>query len=731
MPLAPGSVLHRRYRILEILGQGGMGAVYHAVDEVLQIEVAIKENLFASPEYSEQFRQEARLLASLRHPNLPRVTDYFVIEGQGQYLIMDFIPGEDLKQRIEREGPLPIPEALTIAIALCEALEYLHGQHPPIVHRDIKPGNVRLTPQGEVYLVDFGLAKIGGADQRTVTGAQAVTPGFSSPEQYGTGTHTGPRSDLYGLAATLYMALTGTAPEDAFERLMDTMTLTPLRERRPEVPAGLAEVIEAGLALRPKERLPSATVFKERLLALGLIPDQEERLRDHQWRVTPAAQRASGPRWKGKGAFSPPPAEATAPQAAPPGGQQALPGPGSRRRPGRPARRWLLLLLALVALLGALALPPERWDDLRPLAAPDTWRQWLSEVGLLTPVPPTATPRPPTAQPHPASLLPVSASTATLLPATETPTPAPTPSATLPPTATPLQAQNLPTLQPTPWGQSGQLAFASNRGGLTQIWLYDLSAQTLTQLTHEPDGACQPAWHPSGLLLAYITPCTGNQIQYEAAHILVLDLTTGEAHPLVPPSRSDFDPAWSPDGSQLAFTSLRDGHPQIYLLQPGSGELVNLSANAYHDFMPAWSPDGDQLALISTRQGTYRVYRMGAQGTPQIGFSRSGNKRNLHPIWSPDGINLVFSQTPPEGIPRLIVAPLQEDGWMEIPLTPPKPVAMADPNFSPDGRWIAFEGWGSPPSHDIYIISANGQTLIQITHDRALDFDPAWRPPSP
>ena len=198
MALQVGDMLQGRYRILSVLGQGGMGSVYRALDTTLNIEVAIKENLFGSAEYAEQFKQEARLLASLRHPNLPRVTDYFVIENQGQYLVMDYIEGEDLKARIERTGKISVREAVTIGLALCDALEYLHNQQPPIIHRDIKPGNVRITSEGHVFLVDFGLAKIGGHDQRTVTGAQAVTPGFSPPEQYGTA-HTGPHSDIYSL----------------------------------------------------------------------------------------------------------------------------------------------------------------------------------------------------------------------------------------------------------------------------------------------------------------------------------------------------------------------------------------------------------------------------------------------------------------------------------------------------------------------------------------------------
>jgi serine/threonine protein kinase len=159
MNLAPGNLLNNRYRIVEILGQGGMGSVYRALDEHLDIEVAVKDNLFQSAEYARQFHREAKIMAQLRHSGLPRVTDHFVLEGQGQYLVMDYIEGEDLRQRMDRLGPLPEEEVVTIGAAICDTLMYLCSRNPPVIHRDIKPGNVRITPQGQIFLVDFGLAK--------------------------------------------------------------------------------------------------------------------------------------------------------------------------------------------------------------------------------------------------------------------------------------------------------------------------------------------------------------------------------------------------------------------------------------------------------------------------------------------------------------------------------------------------------------------------------------------
>ena len=265
MTLEIGSLLHNRYRIVENLAQGGMGSVYSATDENLGMLVAVKENLFSTEEYARQFRLEAVIMANLRHPNLPRVSDHFTIAGQGQYLIMDFIEGEDLRERMERVGTLSEDEVIVIGAAICDGLTYLHTRKPVILHRDIKPGNVKISPDGHIVLVDFGLAKVVQGNQATTVGARAMTPGYSPPEQYGTA-RTDPRSDIYSLGATLYAAITGVIPEDGLARAMDNIQLAPLRKRSPNTSRKLALAIEKAMAVDPIDRYQTAAEFKTALL---------------------------------------------------------------------------------------------------------------------------------------------------------------------------------------------------------------------------------------------------------------------------------------------------------------------------------------------------------------------------------------------------------------------------------------------------------------------------------
>jgi len=262
-----GQVIHHdRYRIEALLGQGGMGAVYKAYDSSLHMDVAIKENFETTFEAQRQFEREANILAHLSHPNLPRVTDYFFIPNQGQYLVMDYVAGEDLQSMTRRLVRLPEPEVLTWIGQIAEALAYLHSQNPPIIHRDIKPSNIRIRPDGRAMLVDFGIAKIYDAHLATTIGAKAVTPGYSPPEQYGGGS-TDTRSDIYALGATIFHLLTGQTPPDSLSRAVNSAMLTPPRQVNPEISPQMEQVVLKAVEIPTERRYQNVSELSSALLS--------------------------------------------------------------------------------------------------------------------------------------------------------------------------------------------------------------------------------------------------------------------------------------------------------------------------------------------------------------------------------------------------------------------------------------------------------------------------------
>ncbi len=267
---SPGTLLQNRYRVLSQIGEGGMGAVYVATDERFGSTVALKETFFSEASLRRAFEREAQLLNRLRHPALPKVSDHFG-ESDGQFLVMEFIAGADLSEMLEaRGGPFPAADVLKWADDLLDALDYLHTQEPPIVHRDIKPQNLKLTPRGHVVLLDFGLAK--GTPAQTSQATKSVF-GYSrnyAPLEQIQGTGTDFRSDLYSLGATLYHLLTNHAPADALTRAMAVLNNQPdpLRaadELNPQVSRAVGAAVARAMSQTAAARQQSAAEMREDL----------------------------------------------------------------------------------------------------------------------------------------------------------------------------------------------------------------------------------------------------------------------------------------------------------------------------------------------------------------------------------------------------------------------------------------------------------------------------------
>jgi hypothetical protein len=338
--LDKGHMLQNRYRIVSLLGQGGMGAVYRAWDTRLNIPVALKEmvpqpGLDAATlvELRRQFQQEATILARMTHAHLVRVTDFFEEAGNA-YLVMDFVEGRSLADRIEKEGALSEEEVLIWADQLLSALDYCHGQG--VLHRDIKPQNVIIRSDGQAVLVDFGLVKLwdpSAPQTRTVMRGMG-TPEYAPPEQYETTAgHTDPTSDVYSVGATLYHALTGQSPPTATLRMADPSRFVPIRRAAPGVTSQTEAAILKAMELVRSQRWQSAQEMARALK--GRAPTD-----------APAVARPVVPKRQATKVMAD--AQRRAPQGAPVA--------GSRKARRFPVWVWALVALGVLLACGAVVL---------------------------------------------------------------------------------------------------------------------------------------------------------------------------------------------------------------------------------------------------------------------------------------------------------------------------------------------------------------------------------------
>ena len=661
MPLQLNDTLRDRYRIEGQLGKGGMGAVYLAHDLTLDCKVAVKENLNPSPESERQFRREALLLATLRHLNLPRVTDHFIIEDR-QYLVMDFIEGVDLHTQVEKQPPTP-DEVLTWAESICGAMNYLHTRKPPVIHRDIKPANLKLQPSGNVVLVDFGIAKV--FDQsRTTTGARGLTPGFSPPEQYG-GQRTDGRSDQYSLAATLYSLLTNQRPADSIQRMLGKEILKPVRNLNPAVSEHVEAALERGMALKQEDRFPDMASFCMALAGRMQLDTIRAPLKP--------------------------------------------PAPPKSRNVGL----WIGLgVLALILIGGGAALAI---GGVFPFGG---GRAQPTETNVAAGLQPGNTEPP---------------STATLIP--YTPTPLPEPSST--PTQTPM-----PTATTIIIGGGGRIAFVSDRedGRTLQIWTMNADGSDPRQLTYGPGNKGQPRWSIDGTKIIYAAPggsdAFGNDLGLDL-YIINAD-RSGEPINLTESIGDDFDPAWSPDGSQIAFTSTRvNSLKQVFVMsvecQPAPESCSstepsrNITAGYAIEYAPAWSPDGLTLAVIaSINQAPGRIILRPPEGGDPSWFDLQDRIIGAdHLTWSSDSQFIAFSWLVKYGKQEIYIAYAQSPGLDPISLT--NSLGNKEPTFSPNDQWIVFTSTRDQ-NPEIYIMTTNGSGQKNLTHDPGRDLQPDWQP---
>ncbi|MDO9085680.1 MAG: protein kinase [Anaerolineaceae bacterium] len=692
MPLQINNLILERYKIIKVLGHGGMSSVYMAFDENIQIPVAIKENLVLSENFSIQFKKEATILATLRHPNLPRVSDYFHIPGQGQYLVMDYIDGEDLRERIEREENLSEKEVIIIGLLICDALMYLHNLSPKVIHRDIKPGNIRITPEGNIILVDFGLVKVMDIDQNTATGARAMTPGYSPPEQYGRGT-TDERSDVYSLGATLYAALTGLIPEESLNRLSGKEKLTPISKHRKAISEKFDKVIQKALEIDPENRFQSAEDLYMALLDAGNFMISSKNI----------------------GLISPPPLHKISTPIKT-GVSQPLIKPFSINTPEKNRYSKIILFPLLLIISIIMFFGITNADNIYAYVFGNKDNQTNNSSFVST---------------QPTEIM--------------SNTPKKEITSSLPINSNAEEATPTPPKSGIIGGGTGEIAYSSNyQDQGMQIWIMTIDGLVTQKLTSLEDGACQPDWSPDGTKLVFISPCNAKKEIYEGARLFILDLSANkEIYPLpipVDPS-GDFDPVWSPDGSQIAFSSLRPGNDpitkermiHIFIYNFQSESISEITDSRWRDRNPAWSNDGNNISFVR-KIADNEVWILDLEKSEEYQFASKGNVNLNYPNWSKNDQILFFThQNISSGSLPYFVGKRIEDAGVNVEFRiPPSGQQSFSPSvdsvISPDGQWFVFESWPDGINHDIYIATINGANLTQLTFEKSFEFSPDWRP---
>jgi Tol biopolymer transport system component len=642
--LAPNTLVYDRYLIVRQIGQGGMGVIYEAIDQRLGNRVALKQTLVSGAQLDKAFEREAKLLARLHHPALPVVSDYFTHAGS-QFLVMQFIPGDDLTTLLHQHGKaFPVEQVLRWADQLLDALDYLHTQEPPVIHRDIKPQNLKLTPRGGIVLLDFGLAKGPVQQQSLLTGNSSIfgyTPQYAPLEQI-QGTGTDARSDLYALAATLYHLLTGAMPVDAQTRVGATVRreadpLRPPQELNRAIPPGVSGALQQALALDPNQRPQSAAVLRATLQTAA----SSKPTVDTETTVTGTTPTIIVP-WRQS------PLARTLQQIP-----QALPTaqPSWRLPVIAGGGLVFVLMFIIVAFFAVRSLLPEARASSTSVPA-----------ALIQPEATTAVPRPTgriafmTNRDGNQEIYAIDATGSGLA-----------------------NLSNNPANDYDPsWSPDGKLiAFSSNRDGNPEVYVMNADGTGQKRLTSDPNIDGAPSWSPDGTHIAFISGRGGG--------LAIYTMDDNGTRPVRLTAASDQanlgSPAWSPDGTRIAFVSTRDfseGSFEIYVINiDGTGEK-RLTHNAAIDGDPAWSPDSTRIAFTSTRTNPNgSIYVMNADGTNQK-LVTSNEGSDSAPNWSPDGRWLAFASLR-DG--KLGIYVMDASGSHQTPV-----VIDAKDNFSPSWR---------------------------------------------
>jgi serine/threonine protein kinase len=720
-----GEVVLGRFRIVRLLGRGGMGEVYEAHDQELG-PVALKtirSDLVGDSETLRRFKKEVHLARQVTSPQVCRIHELFMLPDTGPHLVaafltMELLAGVTLARRIA-QGPLPWSEAEPIAIKLCQGLEALHAVG--LVHRDFKPANVMLTRRGnvmEAVVMDFGLALRHEEPRMTMTVSIAGTPGYMAPEQL-EGGKVSPATDIYALGLVLYEMVTGQRP---FEAPAPPGSTTKRGRRIPAassmgtgVPRRIDGVIEKCIEFNAADRFSSAGE-----VAKALMP--------HSW-----------PFWRG-----------------PQGSSQTTIGTGDAMRVGAAAA------IVLVVVVVVLALSHPRWRFFPPLATPSfISTQVTNQPGeqLFPTLSPDAT--------HIAYSWEQNGASDIYTQVVGGGQP-------IDITADCQSAASEPA-----WSPDGQrIAYRCEKGGGSiSITAADGTwNRRLTRVGH------QPSWSPDGTQLVVATERAADLsgLTTNVSPLWIVDTKDGSTHPL---GKADgFQPTWSPHGSRVAYWTLAEGRRCIRTAELGSGTISELISDAHTNWNPIWSADGRWIYFLSDRGGSMNLWRISVDetsgkrdGDPEpvtlpatdalhISISRdgrsiayvertrtanlfripfnsnsrragtptqltSGARFDSMPGISSDGAMLAFTSGKPD---QIYVMPASGTGPpRQITDNTDKSVRYREPHWSPDGKQIAFQSnatTGGGRLNQIWSIRPDGSDQRQLTNLAGHAVSPVWNP---